>query len=73
MSFEPLPEALPPVRHRAPRFSGTLREWREERARKDGYLAFDRAVHRLRLDQLDSSVGAGAADARHYGTGLDPP
>ena len=39
MSFEPLPETSPAVRHRAARVSDTLREWREERARKDGQLA----------------------------------
>ena len=39
MSFEPLPEAPPQVRHRAARFSDSLREWREQRGRKDGYLA----------------------------------
>ena len=39
VSFEPLPEAPPQVRHRAARFSDSLREWREQRARKDGYLA----------------------------------
>ena len=39
VSFEPLPEAPPAVRHRAARVSDTLREWREERARKDGQLA----------------------------------
>ena len=39
MSFEPLPEAPPQVRHRAARFGDSLREWREQRGRKDGYLA----------------------------------
>src|SRR5215212_591287 len=39
MSFEPLPETSPAVRHRAARVSDTMREWREERARKDGQLA----------------------------------
>ncbi|HWH99320.1 MAG TPA: hypothetical protein VNT27_03245, partial [Propionibacteriaceae bacterium] len=39
MSFEPLPEPSPAVRHRAARVSDTVREWREDRARKGGQLA----------------------------------
>jgi phosphatidate phosphatase APP1 len=39
VSFEPLPEPSPEVRHRAARVSDSVRDWREKRARKDGYLA----------------------------------
>ena len=39
MSFEPLPEPPTEVRHRAARASDAIREWREQRARKDGHLA----------------------------------
>ena len=39
MSFEPLPEATPQVRHRAARISDAIREWREQRARQSGQLA----------------------------------
>jgi phosphatidate phosphatase APP1 len=39
VSFEPLPEPPPEVRHRAARVSDSVREWREQRARKEGHLA----------------------------------
>jgi phosphatidate phosphatase APP1 len=39
VSFEPLPEPPDEVRHRAARVTDSIREWREERARKMGHLA----------------------------------
>jgi phosphatidate phosphatase APP1 len=39
VSFEPLPEPPEQVRHRAARASDAVREWREQHARKNGYLA----------------------------------
>lgn len=38
MSFEPLPEAGAPVRHRAARVSDRIRAWRDARARDNGFL-----------------------------------